>query len=143
VTELEALDGGNQTGQHHSDDLAPLRCRWIKSFHIIFVASWFAGLFYLPRTADLAMVPGQRAEHLLLLMAHKLLHHHLAVPAIVLECSAVDVLPHRHGAGQLAAGHTSGGGGSDGGLPPRLQPDLRKFEANLSTHQPCVLAWFN
>ena len=22
---------------------------WIKSFHIIFVASWFAGLFYLPR----------------------------------------------------------------------------------------------
>jgi len=23
---------------------------WVKSFHIIFVVSWFAGLFYLPRT---------------------------------------------------------------------------------------------
>src|SRR5688500_12522662 len=22
---------------------------WIKAFHIVFVASWFAGLFYLPR----------------------------------------------------------------------------------------------
>jgi len=31
---------------------------WIKAFHIIFVASWFAGLFYLPRIfVNLAMVP--------------------------------------------------------------------------------------
>ncbi|MBM3375892.1 MAG: CopD family protein, partial [Betaproteobacteria bacterium] len=22
---------------------------WVKAFHIIFVTSWFAGLFYLPR----------------------------------------------------------------------------------------------
>ena len=22
---------------------------WVKSLHIVFVASWFAGLFYLPR----------------------------------------------------------------------------------------------
>jgi uncharacterized membrane protein len=22
---------------------------WVKAFHIVFVASWFAGLFYLPR----------------------------------------------------------------------------------------------
>ncbi|HEY4542447.1 MAG TPA: CopD family protein, partial [Noviherbaspirillum sp.] len=22
---------------------------WIKAFHIFFIASWFAGLFYLPR----------------------------------------------------------------------------------------------
>jgi putative membrane protein len=30
---------------------------WVKSFHIIFVASWFAGLFYLPRIfVNLAMV---------------------------------------------------------------------------------------
>ena len=30
---------------------------WIKSFHIVFVASWFAGLFYLPRIfVNLAMV---------------------------------------------------------------------------------------
>ncbi|MBP6706883.1 MAG: CopD family protein, partial [Achromobacter sp.] len=22
---------------------------WVKTFHIVFIASWFAGLFYLPR----------------------------------------------------------------------------------------------
>ena len=31
---------------------------WIKAFHFVFVASWFAGLFYLPRIfVNLAMVP--------------------------------------------------------------------------------------
>ncbi|MCZ4313046.1 CopD family protein [Comamonadaceae bacterium G21597-S1] len=49
---------------------------WIKSLHIVFVASWFAGLFYLPRIfVNLAMVPpGSVAERdRLLLMAGKLL----------------------------------------------------------------------
>jgi len=48
---------------------------WIKAFHIIFVVSWFAGLFYLPRIfVNLAMVPaGSDAERgRLLLMAGKL-----------------------------------------------------------------------
>jgi putative membrane protein len=60
---------------------------WIKAFHIVFVASWFAGLFYLPRIfVNLAMVPaGSDAERTrLLLMARKLLRFTtlLAVPAI-------------------------------------------------------------
>ena len=48
---------------------------WIKAFHIVFAASWFAGLFYLPRLlVNLAMVPADsHAEReRLLLMAHKL-----------------------------------------------------------------------
>ena len=48
---------------------------WIKALHIVFVTSWFAGLFYLPRIyVNLAMVPPQSvAEHArLLLMARKL-----------------------------------------------------------------------
>jgi putative membrane protein len=48
---------------------------WIKAFHIVFVASWFAGLFYLPRLfVNLAMVaPDSHAEReRLLLMARKL-----------------------------------------------------------------------
>ena len=48
---------------------------WVKAFHIVFVASWFAGLFYLPRLfVNLAMVPaGSHAEReRLLLMARKL-----------------------------------------------------------------------
>jgi len=60
---------------------------WVKSFHIVFVASWFAGLFYLPRIfVNLAMVPaGSQAERdRLLLMARKLLRFTtlLAVPAL-------------------------------------------------------------
>ena len=60
---------------------------WVKSLHIVFVASWFAGLFYLPRIfVNLAMVPpesvAERAR--LLLMACKLLRFttFLAVPAL-------------------------------------------------------------
>ena len=60
---------------------------WVKSLHIVFVASWFAGLFYLPRIfVNLAMVaPGSTAEReRLLLMARKLLRFStiLAVPAL-------------------------------------------------------------
>ena len=62
---------------------------WVKSLHIVFVASWFAGLFYLPRIfVNLAMVaPDSTAEReRLLLMARKLLRFTtiLAVPALVL-----------------------------------------------------------
>jgi putative membrane protein len=62
---------------------------WVKSFHIVFVASWFAGLFYLPRIyVNLAMVqPGSVAERdRLLLMAKKLLRFTtiLCIPALAL-----------------------------------------------------------
>ena len=48
---------------------------WVKAFHIVFVAAWFAGLFYLPRIfVNLAMVPvdSHAERERLLLMAHKL-----------------------------------------------------------------------
>ena len=48
---------------------------WVKAFHIVFVASWFAGLFYLPRIfVNLASVPADsHAEReRLLLMARRL-----------------------------------------------------------------------
>ena len=48
---------------------------WIKALHIVFVTSWFAGLFYLPRIfVNLAMVPADSAaeRERLLLMAGKL-----------------------------------------------------------------------
>jgi putative membrane protein len=62
---------------------------WVKAFHIIFVASWFAGLFYLPRLfVNLAMVPADsHAEReRLLLMARKLYRFtsFLMVPALAL-----------------------------------------------------------
>lgn len=67
--------------------LYTLAMLWVKSLHIVFIASWFAGLFYLPRIyVNLAMVPvGSEAERArLLLMARKLLRFTtiLAAPAI-------------------------------------------------------------
>jgi protoporphyrinogen IX oxidase len=49
---------------------------WVKSLHIVFIASWFAGLFYLPRIfVNLAQVPRESTaeRERLLLMAAKLL----------------------------------------------------------------------
>jgi protoporphyrinogen IX oxidase len=62
---------------------------WLKALHIVFVASWFAGLFYLPRIfVNLAMVsPDSHAEReRLLLMARKLYRFSglLMVPALLL-----------------------------------------------------------
>ena len=60
---------------------------WIKAFHIVFVASWFAGLFYLPRIfVNLAMETETVATARLLLMARKLYRFMtmLAVPAVLL-----------------------------------------------------------
>ncbi len=62
---------------------------WVKAFHIVFVASWFAGLFYLPRLfVNLAMVaPDSAAERArLLLMAPKLYRFAgiLMLPAVLL-----------------------------------------------------------
>jgi len=62
---------------------------WVKAFHIVFVASWFAGLFYLPRLfVNLATVPADsHAEReRLLLMARKLYRFSslLMIPALAL-----------------------------------------------------------
>ena len=47
---------------------------WIKAAHIIFVTSWFAGLFYLPRIyVNLATVEDAATRERLLTMARKLL----------------------------------------------------------------------
>jgi len=60
-----------------------------KTFHIVFVASWFAALFYLPRIfVNLAMVPSDsHAERERLLLMARKLHRFgtvLMVPALLL-----------------------------------------------------------
>ena len=60
---------------------------WIKAAHIVFVTSWFAGLFYLPRIyVNLAAVEDAATRERLLVMARKLLRFMtgLAVLALVL-----------------------------------------------------------
>ncbi len=60
---------------------------WIKALHIVFIASWFAGLFYLPRIfVNLAMETDAAANKRLLLMAQKLYRFMtiLMMPALAL-----------------------------------------------------------
>ena len=60
---------------------------WIKAFHIVFIASWFAGLFYLPRIyVNLAQETDAGATTRLLGMARRLYRFTtmLALPALLL-----------------------------------------------------------
>ena len=60
---------------------------WIKALHIVFIAAWFAGLFYLPRIyVNLAQESNPAVVERLLGMARRLLRFTtiLAVPALLL-----------------------------------------------------------
>ncbi len=60
---------------------------WIKALHIVFIASWFAGLFYLPRIfVNLAQETNPAARERLLGMGRRLYRFTtiLMVPALVL-----------------------------------------------------------
>jgi len=121
---------------------------WIKSFHIIFVASWFAGLFYLPRIfVNLAMVPPESVseEQRLLLMARKLMRFTtlLMIPSLVLGL----ILWLVYGIGQ---------GEGNGWMHAKLTlvvlaigyhhmcgAMLRKFEAHANQKSHVWFRWFN
>jgi len=60
--------------------------QWVKTLHIIFVTSWFAGLFYLPRIfVNLAQDNNPAVQDRLILMAQKLYRFMtiLMIPALV------------------------------------------------------------
>ncbi len=112
---------------------------WVKAFHVIFVASWFAGLFYLPRLfVNLAMVPSdspaERAR--LLLMARKLYRFSglLMGPALVLGVVLwlVYGVGRGPGNGWLYAKLAVVGLGL--GYHVRCGTLLRQFEAGLNPH---------
>jgi len=121
---------------------------WVKAFHIVFVASWFAGLFYLPRIfVNLAMVPeGSEAERVrLLLMARKLFRFMtlLAVPALGLGL-------------WLWLGYGIGLGAGNGWMHAKLfivllllgyhhgcGRMLRRFETGNNQHGHVWFRWFN
>lgn len=121
---------------------------WVKSFHIVFVAAWFAGLFYLPRIyVNLAMVPPESVaeRQRLLVMSRKLLRFTtlLSLPALALGL----VLWLYYGIGRgpgngwmhakllvvvLAVGYNHVCGAM-----------LRRFEANLNQRSHVWYRWFN
>ena len=121
---------------------------WIKAFHIVFVASWFAGLFYLPRIfVNLAQVPAESTaeRERLLLMAGKLLRftHILAVVALALGL-------------WLWLGYGIGRGPGSGWMHAKLLVVLlvigyhhacigllRKFHSQANTRSHVWFRWFN
>lgn len=118
---------------------------WIKAFHIVFVASWFAGLFYLPRIfVNLAEETQPAAQARLLGMARRLFKFMtiLAVPAIGLGL-------------WLWQGYGIGNDGSGwmhakmslvfitAGYHHLCLIMLREFEANRNTRSSRFYRWFN
>jgi len=121
---------------------------WIKSFHVIFVTSWFAGLFYLPRIfVNLAMVPPESVseEQRLLLMARKLMRFTTLLMYPALGLGLVLWLVYGIGLGEgngwmhaklalvvLAIGYHHMCGAM-----------LRKFEAHANQKSHVWFRWFN
>ena len=64
---------------------------WIKAFHIVFVASWFAGLFYLPRLfVNLVTVPADsHAERERLLMMARKLYRFSSLLMVPITCTGM------------------------------------------------------
>ncbi|ALD91530.1 membrane protein [Cupriavidus gilardii CR3] len=119
---------------------------WVKSLHIVFVVSWFAGLFYLPRIfVNLAMETDPAAVARLLAMARKLLRFMtmLAIPALAFGL-------------WLYLGYGIGLGPGQGWMHAKLALVLvllgyhhgcavllRKFEAGRNTRSHRFYRWFN
>jgi len=119
---------------------------WIKSFHIVFVVSWFAGLFYLPRIfVNLAMETDPASVQRLRLMARKLFRFMtvLAVPAVVFGL-------------WLYLGYGIGRGTGQGWMHAKLALVLvligyhhgcgvllRKFERGANARSHTFYRWFN
>lgn len=119
---------------------------WVKALHILFVISWFAGLFYLPRIfVNLAMETDAASVQRLLLMARKLFRFMtmLAVPAVVFGL-------------WLFLGYGIGRGTGQGWMHAKLALVLvligyhhgcgvllRKFERGANTRSHTFYRWFN
>jgi putative membrane protein len=121
---------------------------WIKTLHLLFVISWFAGLFYLPRLyVNLAMVEADSVaeRQRLLQMARRLFR--FMQPLMWLALAFGLVLWLHYGIGR---------GPGQGWMHAKLSAVLllvgyhhgcgvllRKFEAGLNTRSHTWFRWFN
>ena len=118
---------------------------WVKALHIVFVTSWFAGLFYLPRIlVNLAMIEsdGDAASRVRLLIMARKLYRFMGIPAVLALgfglwlwlgygisggwmhaklALVVLLIGYHHGCGAL----------------------LKKFEAGTNTRSHVWFRWFN
>ena len=115
---------------------------WIKALHIVFIASWFAGLFYLPRIfVNLAQETNPAATERLQGMARRLYRFTtiLMVPALLLGLWLAMMIGMKHGWLHaklvlviLAIGYHHACGSI-----------LKKFERGVNTRSHTWFRWFN
>ena len=116
--------------------------QWIKVFHLVFVISWFAGLFYLPRIlVNLAMENHPESRARLLLMSRKLYRFMTLIAVPALGFGLWLWLGYGYGGGWLHAKLVLvvaliGYHHACGSL-------LRKFEENRNTRSHVWFRWFN
>ncbi len=119
---------------------------WVKTFHIVFIAAWFAGLFYLPRIyVNLAQTTDETTRTCLIGMARRLFRFTtiLGVVAVLLGLA-------------LMLGYGIGMGPGNGWLHAKLffvllvigyhhacGVMLRKFEQRRPTRSHVFYRWFN
>ncbi|BBB65134.1 membrane protein [Undibacterium sp. YM2] len=119
---------------------------WVKVFHILFVTSWFAGLFYMPRIlVNLAMENHPPTTERLLLMARKL-YRFMTVLAVLALIFGL----------WLWQGYGIGKGPGNGWLHAKLTlvilligyhhacgSLLKKFEKGVNQRSHVWFRWFN
>ncbi|WP_137174588.1 CopD family protein [Massilia sp. HP4] len=115
---------------------------WIKALHIVFIASWFAGLFYLPRIfVNLAQETNPAALERLQGMARRLYRFTtiLMVPALLLGLWLAMMIGMKHGwlhAKLLLVVLAIGYHHACGSI-------LKKFERGVNTRSHKWFRWFN
>ncbi len=119
---------------------------WIKTLHIVFVASWFAGLFYLPRIyVNLASQTEPAVQAVLLGMARRLYRFTTMLAVLALVFGLL-----------LYIGYRIGMGPGNGWMHAKLffvllvigyhhacGVMLRKFEQGRNTRSHKFYRWFN
>ncbi|MFZ6742991.1 CopD family protein [Undibacterium sp. JH2W] len=119
---------------------------WVKVFHILFVTSWFAGLFYMPRIlVNLAMENHPPTTERLLLMARKLYRFMTILAVLALIFGLL-----------LWLGYGIGKGPGNGWLHAKLTlvilligyhhacgSLLKKFEKGVNKRSHVWFRWFN
>ncbi|MFZ6732849.1 CopD family protein [Undibacterium sp. Ji42W] len=119
---------------------------WVKVFHILFVMSWFAGLFYMPRIlVNLAMDNHPPTTERLLLMARKLYRFMTVLGVLALIFGLL-----------LWLGYGIGKGPGNGWLHAKLSlvivligyhhacgSLLKKFEKGVNKRSHVWFRWFN
>src|SRR5437870_4407639 len=79
--------GAASAGPARASTIATVRWRpmlWVKAFHIVFVVSWFAGLFYLPRLFVYHALAGDNISKDMFKVMERKLYRGIMTPTMVL-----------------------------------------------------------